>query len=159
MAAAKSYKREISAGGLVYRPLQGGGIEVAIGRRTTQGQGRSVWCLPKGWVEPGEDARAAAVREVREETGLEASVEERLGTVKYTYFNRDEGVDVFKIVTFFLLRYVAGDTAGHDFELEEVAWKPLPEAVRLLSYSSEKKLARRAQELLEARGLPGSREV
>jgi len=149
---AKRFKREISAGGLVYRPLPGGGVEVAIGRRLAQ-NGRHVWCLPKGWLEPGEDARAAAEREVREETGLTAEVQEKLGTVKYTYFNQAEGVDVFKIVTFYLLRYVSGETADHDFELEEVAWRPLAEAVAALSYSSEKKVARRAQELLGEKGL------
>ncbi len=152
MNSQKKFKREISAGGLVYRPLAGGGVEVAIGRRTTQA-GRGVWCLPKGWVEPGEEARAAAEREVREETGLSAKVEERLGTVKYTYHNPDEDVDVFKIVTFYLLRYLSGEVADHDYELEEVAWKPLPEAVACLSYSSEKRLARKARELLAARGL------
>jgi 8-oxo-dGTP pyrophosphatase MutT (NUDIX family) len=152
LRVTKRFKREISAGGLVYRPAGGGGVEVALGRRTGQA-GKNVWCLPKGWLEPGEDARAAAQREVREETGLTAEVEEKLGTVKYTYHNAAEGVDVFKIVTFFLLRYVAGDTAGHDFELEEVAWVPLAEAPRRLSYSTEKKMARQAAELLGERGL------
>lgn len=127
-------------------------MEVAIGRRRNQA-GKSVWCLPKGWLEAGEDARAAAEREVREETGLKAVAEEKLATLKYTYRNAAEGVDVFKIVTFFLMRYESGDTADHDFELEEVAWRPLDEALRLLSYSTEKKVARRAAELLRAKGL------
>jgi hypothetical protein len=79
--------------------------------------------------------------------------EERLGTVKYIYHNPDEDVDVFKIVTFYLMRYRSGETSGHDFELEEVAWRPLPEAVAALSYSSEKNLAHRAEELLAQKGL------
>jgi ADP-ribose pyrophosphatase YjhB (NUDIX family) len=150
----RKFRRQISAGGLVYRPAPGGGVEVAIGRRMSQA-GRSVWCLPKGWLEAGERPEAAAEREVREETGLTARVEDKLGTVKYTFHDPTEDVDVFKIVTFYLLRYVSGDVADHDFELAEVAWRPLSEAVAALSYTSEKKLARKAQELLRERGLLG----
>jgi 8-oxo-dGTP pyrophosphatase MutT (NUDIX family) len=143
-------RREISAAGVVYLPAPDGGFDVALGRRVTQA-GKRVWCLPKGWIEPGEDAPKAAVREVREETGLTAGVEERLETVKYTYHDPDKDEDVFKIVVFFLMRYISGGVSGHDFELEEVRWLPIDEAVRLASYSSEKRVLRKARSILAGR--------
>ena len=70
----------------------------------------------------------------------------------YTYHDPDQDVDVFKIVTFYLMRYASGDVADHDFELEEVRWLPISEAVRLASYSSDKKVLRKAERLLAGKG-------
>ena len=96
-------RREFSAGGVVVRRLRGEWVVAAI--RPT-GRGRDVWALPKGLIDPGEVAKDAALREVEEETGVRASVVEKLGDVRYVYTLRGERI--FKVVSFFLLRYRGG---------------------------------------------------
>ena len=93
-------RNEVSAGGVVYR-LGDGGTEICLAARRTR-RGDLAWGLPKGNVEPEETPEAAAVREVLEETGLEAEIEHDLGTIRYFYVW--EGVRVRKQVRFFLMR-------------------------------------------------------
>ena len=101
-------RSEVSAGGVVYR---GGAtaIEIALAARRTR-RGDLVWGLAKGAIEPGESAESAAVREVLEETGLHADVEDDLGEIRYNYVW--EGVRVRKTVHFFLMRTTGGDVRG-----------------------------------------------
>src|SRR5438132_4820820 len=99
-------------------------------------QGREgVWALPKGKIDAGESPAETASREVREETGVEGRLVEKLGDVKYTYTRRD-GERVFKVVSFFLLRAVRGRLGEIDetmkVEVAEARWLPLDEAPRLL---------------------------
>jgi 8-oxo-dGTP pyrophosphatase MutT (NUDIX family) len=98
--------------------------------------------LPKGGAEAGEPPEATAQREVREETGVEARIVERLGDVRYRY--RRRGVRVDKTVGFYLCEYVRGDTADHDHEVDDARWIPLDEALDVLSYSGERALIERA---------------
>lgn len=117
-----------------------------------QGKKPGVWALPKGHIEPGEPAAAAAVREAFEETGLHTRVVKRLGESRYVY--RWEGELVAKVVVFFLLRPTGGRLGEIAPEMErevaEVAWIPLEEAQRLLAYKGERAVAARALAALEA---------
>ena len=101
-----------------------------------------ILALPKGHPEPGESAQEAAQREVREETGLEATPVEKLGDVRYWYAR--DGDRVLKVVSFFLFRYRSGRLEDHDDEVEEALWIPLEEAPERLAYRGEKDMARTA---------------
>jgi 8-oxo-dGTP pyrophosphatase MutT (NUDIX family) len=101
-----------------------------------------ILALPKGHPEQGESAQEAALREVREETGLEATPVEKLGDIRYWYAR--DGDRVLKIVSFFLLRYRSGRLEDHDHEVEEALWIPLEEAPARLAYRGEKDTAKTA---------------
>lgn len=130
--------RELSAGGVVVR--DGAVIVIVPARRGAQGQ--RVLGLPKGHVDPGENAQQAARREVREEAGVEAEIVEKLGDVRY-FYQRD-GQRIFKMVRFFLFAYRGGSLDDHDDEVEEARWMPLEEAARALSYKGEREMVGRA---------------
>lgn len=133
-------RSEVSAGGVVYRRSDEG-VEVVLAARRTR-RGDLAWGLPKGLVEPDETPEQAAVREVREETGLEADVEVSLGEIRYFYVW--EGVRVRKAVHFFLMRATGGDASQHDDEMEEVRWFPLSVALRRATYKGEREVLQRA---------------
>jgi 8-oxo-dGTP pyrophosphatase MutT (NUDIX family) len=134
------WRREVSAGGVVYRRAEND-IAIALASRRTR-RGQLAWGLPKGGIEPDEDERGAAVREVREETGLEAQIEADLGQIRYFYVW--EGVRVRKAVHFFLMRATGGDVTLHDHEMEEVRWFPLAAALRKAAYKGEREILERA---------------
>jgi periplasmic divalent cation tolerance protein len=133
---------EVSAGGVVYR-RQNRGLEVAL----IHAHGR--WALPKGHVEAGESAEQAALREVREETGLEGRVARKLGEIRYSYrekrAGKQEGLKINKRVHFYLLRYLRGDVRDHDHEVDEARWFPIDEALRTLRFATERKMVSRAK--------------
>ena len=120
-------------------------------------QGRErVWALPKGRIDPGETAAETAVREVREETGVEGRLVEKLGDVRYVYTASWEGARgdrIFKVVSFFLLRAGRGRIGeiadAMRIEVDEARWLPLDEAPRLLTYGGEREMAARALERTE----------
>jgi 8-oxo-dGTP pyrophosphatase MutT (NUDIX family) len=117
--------------------------------------GSQVLGLPKGHLDGDESPLDAATREVREETGVRAEPVEELGEVSYWY--RREGRSIPKSVVFFLFRYLSGDTADHDHEVQEARWIDLREACEALTYEGERAMARRALERLsEGSGAPGS---
>jgi 8-oxo-dGTP pyrophosphatase MutT (NUDIX family) len=134
------WRREVSAGGVVYRRGDDG-VEIALASRRTR-RGQLAWGLPKGGIEENEDNRQAAVREVREETGLEAEIEDDLGEIRYFYVW--EGVRVRKAVHFFLMRATGGDVSLHDQEMEEVRWFPLVAALKKAAYKGEREILERA---------------
>ena len=137
-------RSEVSAGGVVYRRSDEG-VEVVLAARRTR-RGDLAWGLPKGLVEPDETPEQAAVREVREETGLDADVEVSLGEIRYFYVW--EGIRVRKAVHFFLMRATGGDASQHDDEMEEVRWFPLSVALRRATYKGEREVLQRAAERL-----------
>ena len=144
-------QREFSAGGVVVRTIQGRPQVAVIRPRGKDG----VWALPKGKIDPGESAAETAVREVREETGVEGHLVEKLGDVRYTYTATWEGAKgerIFKIVSFFLLTAGRGRIDEIDeamrIEVDEARWLPLDEAPRLLTYSGERDIAAKALERL-----------
>jgi len=103
--------------------------------------GDEVLALPKGHLDGDETPLEAAIREVREETGVEADPIEELGQIRYSYERKTGRVD--KRVVFFLLRYRSGELAGDD-EIADVRWMELEEAARLLTYSGEREMVSRA---------------
>jgi 8-oxo-dGTP pyrophosphatase MutT (NUDIX family) len=133
-------RSEVSAGGVVYRRGDDG-IELALAARRTR-RGELAWGLPKGMIEPDETEEQAAVREVLEETGLEAEVESDLGDIRYFYVW--EGVRVRKRVHFFLMRATGGDVADHDSEMEDVRWFPMRAARKRAAYRGEREVIERA---------------
>lgn len=137
-------RSEVSAGGVVYRRSDEG-VEVVLAARRTR-RGDLAWGLPKGLVEPDETPEQAAVREVREETGLEAEVEASLGEIRYFYVW--EGVRVRKAVHFFLMRATGGDVSQHDHEMEDVRWFTLSVTLRRATYKGEREVLQRAAERL-----------
>jgi 8-oxo-dGTP pyrophosphatase MutT (NUDIX family) len=104
--------------------------------------GSKVLALPKGHPEEGESPVDAALREVREEAGVEARLVEPLGDVRYWYTR--EGRRIAKVVSFFLLAYVSGAVEDHDSEVEQACWMALEEAARKLTYPGEREMAARA---------------
>jgi 8-oxo-dGTP pyrophosphatase MutT (NUDIX family) len=110
------------------------------------GKPAGTWALPKGLVGRGEDPEATALREIREETGLEGNSLSKLGDVRYVYTRGR--VRIFKVVSFYLVRYRRGrigDVAPeHAHEIEEARWLPLDEATRLLAYRGEREMAGQA---------------
>ena len=138
-------QREVSAGGVVYR-REGDGIEIVLASRRTR-RGDLAWGLAKGGIEPGESREDAAIREVREETGLDATIEADLGDTKYIYVWED--VRIRKRVHFFLMRHVGGDVDDRDDEMEEIRWFPLERALKRAAYRGEREVLVRAAELLQ----------
>jgi ADP-ribose pyrophosphatase YjhB (NUDIX family) len=121
------------------------GTAAVIGRLDRRG--RLLWSLPKGHIEAGETAEEAAVREVEEETGIIGRVVAPLGTIDFWFVAEDRRVH--KTVHHFLLRALGGELSDRDVEVSEVAWVPLDELESRLAYADERRLIRRATELLE----------
>jgi 8-oxo-dGTP pyrophosphatase MutT (NUDIX family) len=128
--------REFSAGGVVVRRMQGRPFVAVVRVRD------EILALPKGHPDGDESPAAAAQREVREETGVEAELVEKLGDIRYRYARG--GRRVMKIVSFFLFRYRSGSVADHDHEAEEALWIPLEEAPGRLAYRGERQMAESA---------------
>jgi 8-oxo-dGTP pyrophosphatase MutT (NUDIX family) len=134
----RSTSTEFSAGGVVVR--DGRCVVIVPTRRAADGS--KVLALPKGHPEDGESAADAALREVREEAGVEARLVEKLGDVRYWYMRG--GRRIAKVVSFFLLEYVSGEVADHDREVEDARWLALERAAEELTYKGERDMASRA---------------
>lgn len=136
--------RETSAGGLVISTFGDPFAELSaalIGR--VDRRGRMMWSLPKGHIETGETAEQTAIREIAEETGITGSVVAPLGKIDYWFVS--EGRRIHKTVHHYLLRSLSGELSDADYEVAEVAWVPLTELPRRLTYSDERRLARMAE--------------
>jgi 8-oxo-dGTP pyrophosphatase MutT (NUDIX family) len=141
-------QREFSAGGVLVRAIRGRPHVAAI----RPGGRDRVWALPKGHINAGETPAETAVREVREETGVEGRLLEKLGDVRYVY--TWQGERIFKVVSFFLLQAGRGRIGAIDesmrIEVAEARWLPLVDAPRLLTYGGEREMAAKALERLQA---------
>jgi 8-oxo-dGTP pyrophosphatase MutT (NUDIX family) len=125
------------------------------GKRAVRPKSKPVLCLPKGLVDPGEKPLEAALREVREETGITAGPITKLADSKYVYVRSwGDGEKVFKIVSFYLLRYESGriDDVSDAMRIEvaRARWVPLEDAPKLLAYGGEKQMARQALQYVKA---------
>ena len=142
-------RREISAGCVVYRTTDGL-TEVAL----IQPRDRKAWALPKGLIERGEAPEMAAQREALEETGLSGNILTKIDTIKYSYMAKWEkpSIRIFKIVTFYLLKFTSGDTSKHDSEVDRVEWFQIDKAISTASYAQEKSVLRKAKDLIA--GIP-----
>jgi 8-oxo-dGTP pyrophosphatase MutT (NUDIX family) len=143
---AAPIKRQTSSGGVLFR-RDPDGLHVALIRRTTP-DGRVIWCLPKGWIEPSETQEAAALREVQEETGMQGKIIQKLGEISYWFYDRAESVRIHKTVHFFLMEYLTGDLTQHDREVEEVRWFKTEQVESILSYPTEKDIVQKALKVL-----------
>jgi ADP-ribose pyrophosphatase YjhB (NUDIX family) len=135
--------QQTSAGGIVFRKLDDH-IDVALIARTSPRR-RIIWALPKGWVEPGETIPDAALREIREETGLTGRLVEPLGQIEYSFYSPEDSARIQKTVHFFLVEFLSGDTADHDHEVDEARWWPLDAALAQMTYQSERQVMEKAR--------------
>ncbi|MDP7706132.1 MULTISPECIES: NUDIX hydrolase [unclassified Mycobacterium] len=139
---------ETSAGGLVIDGIDGPRetqVAALIGR--IDRRGRMLWSLPKGHIEMGETAEQTAIREVAEETGIRGGVLAALGRIDYWFVT--DGRRVHKTVHHYLMRFLGGELCDEDLEVAEVAWVPIRELPSRLAYADERRLAERADELID----------
>ena len=137
-------KHERSAGGLVLKREDGVYYGLLIGRSTPR-----IWSLPKGHVEPNETIEVAAVREVREETAIDAAIIEKLSDIRYWFYSNK--VKHSKVVHFFLMRYVGGTPKPQAGEVDEAVWIPLDETLAVLTHLNERRLVGMAQRIVAQR--------
>lgn len=143
MAALRN-ARATSAGGVIHR-LVDGQIQIVLGHRREP----SLWALPKGTPHAGETLEETALRETREETGLDVTIEAPIRSVSYVFVR---GRTRFhKTVHFYLMRAVGGDVSGHDREFDEVRWVELNEALELMTHATERALVEEAAKLIAVR--------
>jgi 8-oxo-dGTP pyrophosphatase MutT (NUDIX family) len=154
----------VSAGGVVYRRVDGRVEAVLCGlagpdgssgpedSAANAGHGETFrWTLAKGTPEPGETLEETALREVREETGLEVELDSSLGAINYWFADRDNQVRYHKTVHFYLMAPVGGDTELHDPEFDVVRWFPADTALKVLAYANEARVLQRALVLIAKR--------
>jgi 8-oxo-dGTP pyrophosphatase MutT (NUDIX family) len=136
--------RATSAGGVVHRSIDGR-VQIALVHRRAP----VLWALPKGTPDAGETTEETALRETREETGLEVEIEARLQSIRY-FFVR--GTTRFhKTVHFFLMRPIGGSLDAHDAEFDEVRWMDLSEALAIMNHATERSVVEEAAGLIETR--------
>jgi 8-oxo-dGTP diphosphatase len=137
--------QQISAGGVAFRRNEDGS-QIAIVAMSPSGR----WQLPKGLVDEGETIEQAAVREVREEAGIETEVVGKIDTIEYWFVSNWDEVrrKIHKKVHFYFLRYLSGDTKDHDHEILEARWVGIEKALEMLAFDSEKEVVRKALEMM-----------
>ena len=179
--------REISAGGVVLREIDSvwyvalieprkdeprkdepqkdapGKTEPKNAAKTPRKRSPALLCLPKGLVDAGEKAEAAALREVFEETGIRAEAITKLVDLRYVYVRTwGDGARVFKIVSFYLMRYLSGEiddvTPEMRIEVKQARWMPLNDAAKQMAYSGERKVVLQAKEYLAQHGLSAAKQ-
>jgi 8-oxo-dGTP pyrophosphatase MutT (NUDIX family) len=166
---SRTCQREFSAGGVVYKKLiiSNGKFQISwlvTASMPSKVYPEIVWRLPKGWIDdagdnvPGpvasgrirsdeESLQKAAVREVCEEGGIEAKIIQKIGTEKYFFTAPDKG-RILKFVTFYLMEWVADLSEGFDQETSEILWLPFAKAYKKLSFSGEKAILKKANDIL-----------
>lgn len=138
-------ERAESFGGVVYR-RDGGSIQIVIVGLKDLG----IWGLPKGTPNPGESMQQTALREVREETGLDVEIEQKIDVIEYWFARAAIDTRFHKFVHFYLMRPIGGDTSLHDHEHDFVEWLPIDRAKALLTYQNETRIVDKAQLLIES---------
>ena len=146
--------RAVSAGGVVLAELRPDAPVALVAHRSVRGTLQ--WTLPKGAQEEGETVEQTALREVREETGLEAELVGPLDTIDYWFVWAPERTRYHKFVHYFLMRAVGGDFSAHDHEMEDAAWFDLAEARGRMSFANERRLLDLIPGVLATHGAVGS---
>jgi 8-oxo-dGTP pyrophosphatase MutT (NUDIX family) len=138
---------QVSAGGVAFR-LSKPVPQVAIVSVMPDKR----WQLPKGIVEQGESPEAAALREVREEAGIETELRASIEIIEYWYVGESRGqrVRYHKFVHFFLMEYRQGDVSNHDHEVAEARWVSIDEAIGMLAFKNERIVIEKAREMIVA---------
>jgi 8-oxo-dGTP pyrophosphatase MutT (NUDIX family) len=136
---------QVSAGGVAFR-WKDSEPEIAI----VSVKPKLRWQLPKGIVDPGESPQVTAVREVREEAGVETELIKLIETIEYWYRSVKYGKPVryHKFVHFYLLEYKSGDVSDHDHEVEESRWVSFDEALEMLDFKGERDVVEKAREMI-----------
>jgi 8-oxo-dGTP pyrophosphatase MutT (NUDIX family) len=146
MPASRKLQTEtqVSAGGAV---LRNGSTGLEIALISVGAPPR--WQLPKGLIDKGETPEIAAVREVKEEAGIDARCADLLEQVEYWYQSKrgNERIRYHKFVNFFLMWYESGDVSHHDNEVNEARWFPVADAIPALAFRSERAIVQRAAEI------------
>lgn len=134
--------REFSAGGIVVNQ----GKVLLIKNAALRDPKKTYWGFPKGHIHKGEKSEEAAIREVKEETGVDAQIVRKLGDSRYV-FTKD-GEKVFKVVVYFLLKYVSGELKAQDLEVMEVNWYEPEKALEMLSFKKDQKMLKQALQFI-----------
>ena len=136
---------QVSAGGVAFR-WRDTVPEIAI----VSMKPKLRWQLPKGIVDLGESPEITALREVREEAGIETNLLDLIETIEYWYRSTKYGKPVrfHKFVHFYLLEYVTGDVSNHDHEVEEARWVSFEEAIEKLAFKSERDVVEKARDMI-----------
>ncbi|MFQ5579388.1 MAG: NUDIX hydrolase [Nitrospiria bacterium] len=137
-----------SSGGVIYRG-QEESLQVILISHYNQ-RGKLVWCLPKGSVEEGETLQQTALREVREETGTDGRILEKIGQIQYWFYSKQEDTKIFKTVHFYLMEYLRGNENDHDSEVYEARWVASQQALDMLTHDSERQIMEKAARYLSA---------
>lgn len=138
-------REQVSAGGVAFR-INDGKVEIAVIAVAPSLR----WQLPKGLIDAGETEEIAALREVREEAGIETELLTKIETIEYWYVGDYSGerFRFHKLVHFFLLKYLSGAVEDHDHEVVEARWVSADEALKMLAFKSEKEVVEKAVELI-----------
>lgn len=165
--------REISSGGIVFKKENGKTYWLVCRSNPSKEFPNVVWRLPKGWIDDKDNGKfpgvyasgekrasddllqKSAIREVKEEGGVNARIIEKIGTERFFYNSKDRGGLTLKFVTFYLMEYLKDSKDGFDFETAEVKWLPFSEAQKLLTHKGEKAVLEKAREKLES-GIQGN---
>lgn len=138
-----SLKKQTSAGGVIWKKSESGLQIILVSVKNGQ-----AWCLPKGIVDKGETMEETAVREVREETGLTGRIMDKLGDISYWFYVKEDNTKCRKTVHFYLMEYISGDTADHDFEVDEAVWFPPDIALKKVTFKGDRAMIEKAAERL-----------
>jgi 8-oxo-dGTP pyrophosphatase MutT (NUDIX family) len=136
-------KREFSAGGIIFNKEK---QVLLINNAALRDPKKSYWGFPKGHIEGKESSKDAAIREVKEETGLEVTVIQKIGDSKYIFLQDKE--KIFKVVIMFLMEESGGELKIQDQELLGAEWFSLEEASKKLSFGNDRKLLKKALEII-----------
>lgn len=147
-AAKPTTMDQVSAGGVAFR-WNDSELEIAI----VSVKPKLRWQLPKGIVDPGESPQVTAVREVKEEAGVETDLIKLIETIEYWYRSVKNGTPVryHKYVHFYLLEYRSGNVSDHDHEVEEARWVSFDEALEMLAFKSEREVVEKARQMIAAK--------
>ncbi len=153
MGSKSRVENPVSAGGVVYQ-MNGGRLETVLCGRSQPVR----WSLAKGTPDVGETLEETALREVREETGLEVKIDGPLGSIDYWFADRGKDVRYHKTVHFYLMVPVGGATDQHDPEFDVVQWFDAEDALKNLAHANEVNVLQRALDLIAERNGANSRE-